>query len=197
MKPLSQQYSWTSSRKRKQRIKKIIMQIAAYLLGLFIVVMLAMFLVRAFGNSCVVIDQSMSPSLKSEDKVLINKMAYRVESPKRMDVIAMKIGSSENSPTYIRRVIGVPKDKVKISDGKIYVNDKEIKTEYNDKSIEDAGAAKDGITLDEDTYFVLCDNYNGSKEDSRLDSIGTVNSDQISGRVWMVISPLSRLHIVK
>ncbi len=197
MKPLSQQYSWTSSRKRKQRIKKIIMQIAAYLLGLFIVVMLAMFLVRAFGNSCVVIDQSMSPSLKSEDKVLINKMAYRVGSPKRMDVIAMKIGSSENSPTYIRRVIGVPKDKVKISDGKIYVNDKEIKTEYNDKSIEDAGAAKDGITLDEDTYFVLCDNYNGSKEDSRLDSIGTVNSDQISGRVWMVISPLSRLHIVK
>ena len=197
MKPLSQQYSWTSSRKRKQRIKKIIMQIAAYLLGLFIVVMLAMFLVRAFGNSCVVIDQSMSPSLKSEDKVLINKMAYRVGSPKRMDVIAMKIGSSENSTTYIRRVIGVPKDKVKISDGKIYVNDKEIKTEYNDKSIEDAGAAKDGITLDEDTYFVLCDNYNGSKEDSRLDSIGTVNSDQISGRVWMVISPLSRLHIVK
>ncbi len=43
-----------------------------------------------------------------------------------------------------------------------------------------------GVTLGDDEYFVLCDDYNNNRDDSRLDSIGIIDSEQILGKVWMI-----------
>ena len=56
--------------------------------------------------------------------------------------------------------------------------------------------AEKGETLGDNEYFVLCDDYNNNRDDSRLDSIGTIDSDQILGKVWLIRSPLSRLGLV-
>ena len=182
--------------KRIEKMKKTLIHAGIWLAGLLIVVALGVFAVRAFGIRTVIIDQAMSPTLQNEDVVLLNKLSYKIGSPKRMDVIAFRIGSSENSPTYVRRVIGLPGETVQIKDGKIYVDDTEVALSFNDAALEDAGSAEKGVTLGDNEYFVLCDDYNNNRDDSRLDSIGTIDSDQIIGRVWLIRSPLSRFGFV-
>lgn len=182
--------------KRIEKIKKTLIHAGIWLAGLLIVIALGVFAVRAFGIRTVIIDQAMSPTLQNEDVVLLNKLSYKIGSPKRMDVIAFRIGSSENSPTYVRRVIGLPGETVQIKDGKIYVDDTEVALTFNDAALEDAGSAEKGVTLGDNEYFVLCDDYNNNRDDSRLDSIGTIDSDQIIGKVWLIRSPLSRFGFV-
>ena len=163
--------------------------VGIWLLGLLIVIALGVFAVRGFGIKTVIIDQSMNPTLQNEDVVLLNKLPYKIGSPKRMDVVAVRIGASENSPTYVRRIIGLPGETVQI-DGK------KLDEHFCDEKIQNAALASDPITLGDDEYFVLCDDYNNNRDDSRLDSIGTIDSDQILGKVWLIRSPLSRLGLV-
>lgn len=186
----------SKKQKRVEKIKKTLIHVGIWLLGLLIVIALGVFAVRGFGIKTVIIDQSMNPTLQNEDVVLLNKLSYKIGSPKRMDVVAVRIGASENSPTYVRRIIGLPGETVQIKDGKVYIDDTELELTFNDAAIENAGVAEKGETLGDNEYFVLCDDYNNNRDDSRLDSIGTIDSDQILGKVWLIRSPLSRLGLV-
>lgn len=186
----------SKKQKRAEKIKKTLIHVGILLLGLLIVIALGVFVVRGFGIKTVIIDQSMNPTLQNEDVVLLNKLSYKIGSPKRMDVVAVRIGASENSPTYVRRIIGLPGETVQIKDGKVYIDDTELELTFNDAAIENAGVAEKGETLGDNEYFVLCDDYNNNRDDSRLDSIGTIDSDQILGKVWLIRSPLSRLGLV-
>ena len=186
----------SKKQKRAEKIKKTLFHVGIWLLGLLIVIALGVFAVRGFGIKTVIIDQSMNPTLQNEDVVLLNKLSYKIGSPKRMDVVAVRIGASENSPTYVRRIIGLPGETVQIKDGKVYIDDTELELTFNDAAIENAGVAEKGETLGDNEYFVLCDDYNNNRDDSRLDSIGTIDSDQILGKVWLIRSPLSRLGLV-
>ena len=186
----------SKKQKHAEKIKKILIHVGIWLLGLLIVIALGVFAVRGFGIKTVIIDQSMNPTLQNEDVVLLNKLSYKIGSPKRMDVVAVRIGASENSPTYVRRIIGLPGETVQIKDGKVYIDDTELELTFNDAAIENAGVAEKGETLGDNEYFVLCDDYNNNRDDSRLDSIGTIDSDQILGKVWLIRSPLSRLGLV-
>ena len=186
----------SKKQKRAEKSKKTLIHGGIWLLGLLIVIALGVFAVRGFGIKTVIIDQSMNPTLQNEDVVLLNKLSYKIGSPKRMDVVAVRIGASENSPTYVRRIIGLPGETVQIKDGKVYIDDTELELTFNDAAIENAGVAEKGETLGDNEYFVLCDDYNNNRDDSRLDSIGTIDSDQILGKVWLIRSPLSRLGLV-
>ena len=186
----------SKKQKHAEKIKKTLIHVGIWLLGLLIVIALGVFAVRGFGIKTVIIDQSMNPTLQNEDVVLLNKLSYKIGSPKRMDVVAVRIGASENSPTYVRRIIGLPGETVQIKDGKVYIDDTELELTFNDVAIENAGVAEKGETLGDNEYFVLCDDYNNNRDDSRLDSIGTIDSDQILGKVWLIRSPLSRLGLV-
>ena len=186
----------SKKQKRAEKNKKTLIHVGIWLLGLLIVIALGVFAVRGFGIKTVIIDQSMNPTLQNEDVVLLNKLSNKIGSPKRMDVVAVRIGASENSPTYVRRIIGLPGETVQIKDGKVYIDDTELELTFNDAAIENAGVAEKGETLGDNEYFVLCDDYNNNRDDSRLDSIGTIDSDQILGKVWLIRSPLSRLGLV-
>ena len=181
----------SKKQKRAEKIKKMLIHAGIWLAGLIIVIALGIFAVRGFGIRTVIIDQSMNPTLQNEDVVLLNKLSYKIGSPKRMNVVAVRIGTSENSPTYVRRIIGLPGETVQIKNGKVYVDDTELELTFNDAAIENAG-----VTLGDDEYFVLCDDYNNNRDDSRLDSIGIIDSEQILGKVWMIVSPFSRLGLV-
>ena len=186
----------SKKQKRAEKIKKMLIHAGIRLAGLIIVIALGIFAVRGFGIRTVIIDQSMNPTLQNEDVVLLNKLCYKIGSPKRMNVVAVRIGTSENSPTYVRRIIGLPGETVQIKNGKVYVDDTELELTFNDAVIENAGVAEKGVTLGDDEYFVLCDDYNNNRDDSRLDSIGIIDSEQILGKVWMIVSPFSRLGLV-
>ena len=90
----------------------------------------------------------------------------------------------------------MPGDKIQIIDGVVNVNDEKYVEDLEPAYIDDAGIAKEAITLGEDEYFVLGDNRNNS-EDSRFANIGNVREDYIIGRVWFISSPRDKFGFIK
>ena len=183
--------SVTRRQKKYRRIKNFLIRLCLYIAGLFIVISLGLFCVRNYGIQNVMIDQAMAPTLQSEDVVLVDKMAYRIGEPQRMDIVVVRIGSTDHGLSYIRRIVGLPGDKIRISGEQLVINDEPAVIEFNQDAIEDAGTADQEVTLEDDEYFVLSDNYNNSRDDSRLDSFGMISESQIAGKVWFRIMPLS------
>jgi signal peptidase I len=139
------------------------------------------------GIKTSMIGVSMEPTLQNSDKVLINRIAYMLASPKEGDVIVFLPNGNENSHLYIKRVVATPGDVVHIQNGRLYVNgliEENTKIAY-DKMI-DAGIAANPIVLGLNEYFVLGDNRNSS-EDSRTADIGLIKKEDIKGRAWFFL----------
>ena len=183
----------SKKKKRLEKLRSFAIHTFLYLVTAAIVIMLGVLSARAFGLAQVVLDDSMEPVLAREDVVLLNRFGYRIGNPERMDLVAMRIGSSENSPVYLRRVIALPGDTVRITGGVIYVNNEAVELSENPEAVSFAGQAENEIKLEPETYFVLCDNYNANNDDSRRSSIGTVSRRQIIGKVWAIATPWSRM----
>lgn len=75
-----------------------------------------------FGQSRTNIGQAMNSTLSGGDVVLLNELSYRFSGPSREDVISFKLNGSEDTHSYIRRVIGLPGETIQIIDGMIYIN---------------------------------------------------------------------------
>lgn len=143
--------------------------------------MAAVLLVIALGKRMEMAGDSMSPTIENGDHVLINRLVYQMSTPKRDDIIVF-YGSGNRMRTYIKRVVAVSGDTVRIADGILYVNGEPEENTSFDR-MEDAGIASREITLGSGEYFVLGDNRNAS-EDSRSANIGVVHRDTITGKVW-------------
>jgi len=151
------------------------------MLGLGLTIILGIIAVQVFGRKIVVESNAMEPTLAENQIVNINKLAYAISSPKRQDVIVFEVGKS-GGRRYIRRVIGLPNETVRIKDGVIYINDEPLEIDFNDDYLINGGLAEEGVTLEIDEYFVIADNYNEA-EDSRLSSIGNIQKEQIIGKI--------------
>jgi len=139
-----------------------------------------------FGFQTVtVVGPSMSPTLKDEEIVIVNKLTYNIGEVKRYDVIAYSL-IEEDGYYDIKRVIGMPGEKVTIKDGYIYINDKQLKNSPFKEKIITAGLASDTIVLGDGEYFVLGDNINNS-EDSRYSNVGNISEVEILGKVSYII----------
>ena len=133
------------------------------------------------------VGDSMETTLSSGDTILINKLIYRIKQPERFDVIVFKKDGKEHSYYSIKRIIGLPGERVLISGGKVYIDGVMIEEKANVEDIQLPGLASGEIILDEDEYFVLGDNRNNS-EDSRYFNVGNVFSDEIIGKAWLRIN---------
>ncbi len=144
--------------------------------------------VYTFGQQRTNIGQSMDPTLTGGDVCLVNILAYQVGSPEAGDLISYKPNGSSSARSDIKRVIGVPGQKIQIKDGMVYINDQVYLEGKDYPAMTRAGLAESPITLKEGEYFVLGDNRNNS-EDSRNPEIGVVTSEMMEGKVWFVLSP--------
>ena len=161
------------------------------LLQIIIVCFMAFVFVWYFGQRVSNIGDSMSPIIKNGDIVLVNRILYDASTPKRGDVIVFKPNGNEMLHSYIKRIIALPGETVKIEEGKIFVNGKELEEEYETSAIVDAGLASEEITLAGDEFFVLGDNRESST-DSRMPEIGNVKRSEIEGKAWFIITPGKR-----
>ncbi|MGN1204661.1 MAG: signal peptidase I [Lachnospiraceae bacterium] len=168
-------------RRKKKISASTLREIFVYIFGICLAVFLAFILVYSVGMSISVIGESMEPELHNGQKVLVNRYAYLLTSPKAGDIIAFLPNGNKSSHYYIKRVVAVAGDTVEIKDGRLYVNGNKVTEEY-DKMAE-AGIAENPLTLASGEYFVLGDNRNAS-EDSRSANIGPVKSKDIIGKVW-------------
>ena len=152
------------------------------------------FLGLSFVQETIVSGTSMMPTLENADKVLIDKVIYKADDLKRYDIIVFDYNHSN---VYVKRIVGLPGEKVMIIEGEVYVNGKKLRDDplLND-TMEYAGIAENSIQLGEDEYFVLGDNRNNSY-DSRYEQVGIVNKSSIIGRVWLRLFPISKFGAVK
>ena len=162
-----------------------------WIVEIIIVLALALALVYCAGMKVTVVGNSMENTLVDGSQVLVNRFTYNLTDPKSGDVIVFLPNGNEKSHYYIKRVVGVPGDKVQIIDGVLYVNG-ELFDEQDTDAIKNAGLAEEEITVDEDEFFVLGDNRNSS-EDSRYANIGNIKKDYIIGKAWFRIAPFSEI----
>lgn len=185
-----------SDKEQDFNIFREIMEVAIY----FIIVLTVFLFVQHFvGQHIEVNGSSMNPTLFDEDHLILEKLSYRFNDPKRFDIVVFRPYQATNKEDiyYIKRVIGLPGEKVQIKEGLIYINGEQIEEDYGNELIEinHFGIAKDEVILGEEEYFLMGDNRNHST-DSRSERIGPVHIDAIVGRAWTRIWPLKKLGII-
>ncbi|RDU22926.1 signal peptidase I [Anaerosacchariphilus polymeriproducens] len=181
--------------KRKDENVSQLRSIIIWIFQIVFVILAAWALVYFMGGKTSVIGQSMNPTLKNGDSILINKFTYLISAPKRNDIIVFKPNGNENSHYYVKRVIGLPGETVQIKSGTVYIDGEKL----NDKitsSIINEGIAEEEIKIKKDEYFVLGDNRNSS-EDSRYANIGNINKSDIEGKAWFIKSPRENMGLLK
>ncbi len=166
---------------KAMQIPRKILGVTMIILGFALAVALGFLAGRMFGMKVVVDGDAMAPTIESGGTVRMNRLIYKISSPRRMDIVVFNMGQNNSDRYYVRRVVGLPGETVQIIDGVIYINEEPLDFEYNTEYIENAGLAQEAITLGSDEYFVIGDNYNQC-EDSRSSSIGNVTKDQIVGK---------------
>lgn len=129
---------------------------------------------------------SMAPHIASGEFVLINTVAYRLHGPSRGDIIAFH--HDEPTPqTFIKRVIGLPGDRVRIDRGRVFVNGAPLEEPYvrfpDERTFPE-------VTVPAGSLYVLGDNRADS-EDSR--AFGFVAQNQVMGRALAGIWPIAHL----
>ena len=117
-------YTVTYQMRKKQRQQREI--VIQYVLKFVGVVLLAFLLVRFVCFSFTIQGDSMSPTIERGEKHLVNRLIYQIKGPSRYDVVIFK-SDDKNGNYYVKRVIGLPGEKVQIKNGRIYVNGKKTK----------------------------------------------------------------------
>lgn len=175
-------------KRRRRRVEATTARSTAlWVAQIIIVIAIAFVCVYCFGLKATVIGNSMSGTLENGDKILVNRFVYTLKAPRADDIIVFYPNGNERSNYYVKRVIAVPGDTVKISNGVVYVNGQEY-DEDGAESIDYAGLAEETITVGEDEFFVLGDNRNDS-EDSRYANIGNIKREHIEGKAWFRTGP--------
>lgn len=174
--------------KKRARNRKTIFKILIWIIEIVAVVLIAFYIINFALEKTTMLGNSMEVTLKAQDKVIINKLAYVFKDPKRYDVIVFKQSGDEHNYYNIKRIIGLPGETVQIKGGFVYINGEVLEEPMVVDLIQMGGLANDEIVLEEDEYFVLGDNRNIS-EDSRFANIGNVVFDDIIGKAWIRLSP--------
>jgi signal peptidase I len=130
---------------------------------------------------------SMYPTLDGNEMLLVNKIVYNLKKPAYGDIIVFHTNEQRD---FIKRVIGLPGDKIAIHDGKVFRNGKELSEPY--LSEETIGELKT-ITVPANQLFVLGDNRNNSK-DSRV--IGSIDMKDVVGRADAIVLPIQRMELL-
>lgn len=140
---------------------------------------------------------SMLPTLRSGDYILTDKLSYRFGSPKQREIIVLK-NPRDESQDFIKRIIALPGDTVKIEGGQVLVNDKTLTETYlpNDFKTRSGAFLGEGQTVKagSNQYFVLGDNRNHSS-DSR--EWGGVTREEIVGRAFFRYWPPQSFGLIK
>jgi len=186
-----------SSSTRRTVIEWVVLIGAALVIALIV----KAFLFQAFY----IPSDSMVPTLQTHDRVIVNKLSYKLHPVHRGDIVVFKTPKGPDGkpidPTIkdlIKRVIGLPGETVSEQGGKVYINGKPLQESYLP-----AGTVTDCAhfiaecfpkgPLPADEYWVMGDNRQGSR-DSRF--FGPITKSEIVGRAFLRVWPISRIGLL-
>ena len=136
------------------------------------------------AQATIVFGQSMEPNLHPNERLIVDKLSYRVRAPARGDIVVVDMPVIEEM--LVKRIVALPGEQVEILRGVVYVNGAPLDEPFaHDMTEYDMPR----LTLGPLSYFVLGDNR-GNSNDSRF--FGPVTRDQILGRVWLRYWPIDQ-----
>ncbi|HOB91794.1 MAG: signal peptidase I [Bacillota bacterium] len=156
-----------------------------------IAAVLSIFIITFVMQSFLVEGSSMYPTLSDRDRLFVNKLVYRFREPQRGEIIVFRYPADPRR-NFIKRVIGIPGDRVAVSGGIVYVNGVPLEEPYIN---EPTYGRYPETVVPENTVFVLGDNRNHS-QDSREPSVGFVPYKNIVGEAFVRYWPLTKVSIV-
>ncbi|MDJ0924688.1 MAG: signal peptidase I [Acidimicrobiia bacterium] len=171
--------------------------------ALIVAVLVKSFLIQVFW----IPSASMEETLQVGDRVIVNKLAYRIGDPGRGDVVVFEpesfeaeslatkisrnllesVGLRTPESDLIKRVVGLPGETIQISDNRVLINDLPLDEPYLPPQVRMRDYGPEVIP--DDSYFVMGDNR-GSSRDSRV--FGAIERSRIVGRAFSVVWPPSR-----
>jgi signal peptidase I len=135
---------------------------------------------------------SMMPSLDDQERIFVNKFVYRLEAIERGDVVVFRY-PRDPSKSFIKRVIGVAGDRIRIDDGQVYVNNQPLQEDYVANMFADERSFTE-IIVPAHSYFVLGD-HRSMSNDSR--DFGPVHSRFIYGKAVFGYWPMEKMGRVR
>ena len=135
---------------------------------------------------------SMEPGLEDQERIFINKLVYRLETIERGDIVVFRYPRDQRK-SFIKRVIGVPGDLVKIVDGHVYLNGELLSEPYVPEEYFDSRSYEARVVRP-DTYFVMGD-HRSMSNDSR--DFGLVPRANIYGKAVFGYWPMKKLGTVR
>ena len=183
-------------RKKKNRVGSVMRELLGWLFYILIIIGLTYLIITYVGQRTRVSGSSMETTLSDGDNLIVDKLSYRFQDPKRFDIVVFPYKYEENT-YYIKRIIGLPGDTVQVKDGYTYINGELLESDsYGAEVMIEAGVASEPITLGEEEYFVLGDNRNHSL-DSRDPSVGILKREDLIGRAWVRIYPFDKMGVIR
>ncbi len=165
-------------------------EIYEWIKSIALAVVIAILIKTFLFNTTYVLGYSMYPTLHERDRLFTNKIVYMIGEPKQGDIVVLK-APDEPDKDYIKRVIGVPGDKVEILDGSVYVNDEKLDEEYISGDAYTYTYDDNLWEVPEGYLFVLGDNRNkGASKDSRY--LGLISLDSIKGKASFRYYPFDK-----
>lgn len=169
-----------------------------------VIALIAASLIIMFVFETVSVDgTSMYSTLHNNDRLIVEKVSYRFNKPQKGDIIVFKY-PSDTSKKFIKRVIAVSGDRVKISNDIVYINGKKINEPYayfidgSDEVIQDYRIHNYAeATVPKDSVFVLGDNRYNSLDSRFEDEVGFVNDKLIVGKELLRIYPFNKIGRVR
>lgn len=135
---------------------------------------------------------SMQPGLRDQDRLFIDKFFFRFEKITRGDVVVFHY-PRDPQKSYIKRVIALPGDTIRISQGKVFINGFPIQEPYVPRRYQDTRSMAE-ITVPADEYFVMGD-HRSISSDSR--DFGPVDRDLIYGKAEFIYWPADNMGVVR
>ena len=187
----------------RSKVKDAIIEIATTVgLAVVLYLIITTFFVQTFR----VEQHSMQNTLQPGEHLLIDKITPRFDDYSRGDIIVFHPQGRTDQTPYIKRVIGVGGDQVVLSEGEVLINGVSIngtETQYTYASPEDNEptfptplGGQNTWTIPQGQLFVLGDHRQAST-DSRRETVGLVDTDDVVGRAWLRFFPLDTLGIVQ
>jgi signal peptidase I len=155
--------------------------------ALVIAIVIRTFVFQAFY----IPSESMVPTLKVGDRVLVNKLSYKLHDPRRGDIVVFKApegAATAEIKDLVKRLVGLPGETIEGRDGKIYINGRELNEPYLPDGVKARTFGPEKVPPDH--YYMLGDNRQYSKDSTFF---GPIARKDLIGRAFMRIWPLNHL----
>jgi signal peptidase I len=172
------------------RLAQIKEELTAWLKTLLSAAVYAVLIVTFGFQVARVEGQSMAPTLEDQDRLIVNKLVYRIGDPRRGDIVMLYYPLNPDK-SFVKRVIAEEGDTVRIVDGRVYVNDIPLKDDYvpsEYRSHDDWGPQ----VIQEGYYFVMGDHRNNSSDSRHW---GLVPKKYIIGKVQLRWWPMGHARV--